>query len=451
MPCGSWCRRIVIGVTSLVPVVGLLLAGGPVVSRAAEPSSTAAESAPFIRRADFAPHYYEMLLGYVPELNLDNVDTARPFRDAYSELVRERRAAAYRSSKSSKVKEEEKDPLASLLTTCEEEQAKVWATQGLSAREKKQALLADDAAKALADTASVLRRDGMVSIPGRKGRLQTPEGRLSLSRLESVLKVKENEKIPSRFGPALIQMLQTEGEPSRLLLVEALARMDGPTASAGLAQRAVFDISAKVRQAAVTALGKRPAEEYRQILLDGLRYPWPMAANHAAEALVNLDCADSLPALRKMTDEPDPSLPFRQADGEKKWLVKEVVRVNHLRNCVLCHAPMGTGKGLVVAPVPTPGQPLPVAYYSDREALADLFVRADTTYLRQDFSLTQFVPHADPWPEQQRFDFLVRTRAATPEEVEFARKPLETYPQRDAVLWAIAELEERAKAKQPKE
>jgi hypothetical protein len=38
------------------------------------------------------------------------------------------------------------------------------------------------------------------------------------------------------------------------------------------------------------------------------------------------------------------------------------------------------------------------------------------TYLRQDFSLLQPVKDAAPWPEMQRFDFLVRTRAVSAEE-----------------------------------
>src|SRR5262249_9361104 len=43
----------------------------------------------------------------------------------------------------------------------------------------------------------------------------------------------------------------------------------------------------------------------------------------------------------------------------------------------------------------------------------DIFVRADVTYLRQDFSEMQPVANAAPWPAMQRFDFLVRTRTLT--------------------------------------
>lgn len=38
------------------------------------------------------------------------------------------------------------------------------------------------------------------------------------------------------------------------------------------------------------------------------------------------------------------------------------------------------------------------------------------TYLRQDFSMMMMVADAAPWPEMQRFDFLVRTRTLTAAE-----------------------------------
>ena len=38
-----------------------------------------------------------------------------------------------------------------------------------------------------------------------------------------------------------------------------------------------------------------------------LRYPWPPAAEHAAEAIVNLGDTDAIGDLRKLVDLPDPS------------------------------------------------------------------------------------------------------------------------------------------------
>jgi len=45
-----------------------------------------------------------------------------------------------------------------------------------------------------------------------------------------------------------------------------------------------------------------------------------------------------------------------------------------------------------------------------------VFVRADVTYLKQDFSVVLPVADHGPWPATQRFDFLVRERAATPSD-----------------------------------
>jgi hypothetical protein len=51
-------------------------------------------------------------------------------------------------------------------------------------------------------------------------------------------------------------------------------------------------------------------------------------------------------------------------------------------------------------------------------------VRIDVTYLRQDFSALMPVADAHPWPEMQRFDFLVRERKLTDDEVVVYRDKL---------------------------
>lgn len=82
-------------------------------------------------------------------------------------------------------------------------------------------------------------------------------------------------------------------------------------------------------------------------------------------------------------------------------------------------------------------------YYS---AQAGLFVRADITYLRQDFSLVQPVTNSGKWPGFQRFDYLLRTRQATAQEVKLLqglqkeKKLSDPYSQRDAVLFALREI-----------
>jgi hypothetical protein len=77
--------------------------------------------------------------------------------------------------------------------------------------------------------------------------------------------------------------------------------------------------------------------------------------------------------------------------------------------------------------VPTPGEELP-SFGGYREFTSpDLLVRADVTYLRQDFSLARKVANAAPWPEMQRFDFLIRSRVLNEQEAasyraEFAKR-----------------------------
>lgn len=236
----------------------------------------------------------------------------------------------------------------------------------------------------------------------------------------------------------LEQVLQSEPPPIRFLLVKQLATIPGPVAGAALARRAIFDVSEELRESAVEAMKARPRAEVRPTLLAALRYPWAPAADHAAEALVNLDDKAAAAPLVRLLDLPDPEAPAFDA-GKKNWVVSELVRVNHLGNCLLCHAPSAGRQDPVRGPVPEPGKPLPVVYYQQSRGS---FVRADTTYLRQDFSVPQPVEKAAPWPEFQRFDYLVRKREVP--DAEGAARAAEArgrdYPQRGAVLFALREL-----------
>ncbi|HEV3418180.1 MAG TPA: hypothetical protein VG056_15250 [Pirellulales bacterium] len=104
-----------------------------------------------------------------------------------------------------------------------------------------------------------------------------------------------------------------------------------------------------------------------------------------------------------------------------------------------------------------PGEPLPRFYYHDDEGN---FVRADVTYLRQDFSVVHEIPDrgSDPWPKAQRFDYVTRTREATSGEIAAATaltaegERTRDYPQRRAVMFAVENLWESIAsdaAKQP--
>jgi hypothetical protein len=122
--------------------------------------------------------------------------------------------------------------------------------------------------------------------------------------------------------------------------------------------------------------------------------------------------------LVNFLDEPDPRAPVvTRFDNRTVPVVRELVRINHHRNCLLCHAP-GTDNNTVSGAVPLRDQPLPPPsqYYQFGPGI--IVVRADVTYLRPDFSVMQRVPDAKPWPEMQRFDFVVRTRPLSFKEAE---------------------------------
>jgi len=241
-------------------------------------------------------------------------------------------------------------------------------------------------------------------------------------------------------APAYLQIMQAKDPESRRKLVTTLARIDGPAATAGLAHRALFDPSRQIRQDALGSLRQRPADQYRQALLDALRYPWPPVAEHAAEALVTLRPSRILPLLEELLTRPDPCAPFQDSSG--KWRVPAIVKVKHLSNCFLCH-PGARPEDEFRASVPVPGQPIIDTTYYDH---GGTFVRPDQVLLRPDFSVSLPVPNEKPWPDQQRFDFLVGFRPLTEREESEALRNLaagsgtQDYPQRRAVQFAIREL-----------
>jgi hypothetical protein len=240
------------------------------------------------------------------------------------------------------------------------------------------------------------------------------------------------------------QMLQTGSPSVRTRAVFFLEASDTTSARKALARVAAFDLDPEIREAAINSLRRRygAVADARPVLLEALRYPWPAVADHAAEALVALDDRDAVFALADLLDKPDPMAPAQNAD--KKWFAPELVRVNHLGNCVLCHAPSNDKSDYVRGVVPKRGEPLPVVYYESRSGS---FIRADVTYLKQDFSVMHEVKEPDKWPDVQRFDYMIRQRELAKDEIARLSRARETttncepnYPQRDAVQWALTRL-----------
>jgi hypothetical protein len=233
---------------------------------------------------------------------------------------------------------------------------------------------------------------------------------------------------------ALMQIFTGQAPDWQVSLAKRLPSFDASDAdkqavTEALVSLAVFAPDRDVREEAQKSLTGRDTKNADAILRRGLRYPWPDVARNAADLVVQLRRTDLADELKQMLSEPDPRAPVMQkVDGKNVPVVRELVRVNHLRNCMLCHPAVNApdflqdrsdtakiGHVFLSGTVPIPGTQVPTDY-TVLAPPVDLLVRADATYLRQDFSRLERVPDAAPWPEMQRFDFLVRNRVVSAEE-----------------------------------
>ena len=229
---------------------------------------------------------------------------------------------------------------------------------------------------------------------------------------------------------ALMQMLAAESAEMRLGLVKYLTAMPHVDATRALAKLAIFSAEDEVRTAAIESLKVRREKDYTDILLKGLRYPWPAVAKHSAEAIAKMGRTDLIPDLVGILATNDPRMPATKVEaGKSVAVVHEMVKINHHRNCMMCHSPAhDANPNAITAQVPIPGQPLPSPSqgYQSVSPSPDLMIRVDVTYLRQDFSASLAVADAAPWPEMQRFDFFVRERKLTSDEAAEYREKLTT-------------------------
>lgn len=220
------------------------------------------------------------------------------------------------------------------------------------------------------------------------------------------------EKVRQHYAPALDYAFQRASSRVRMKLVQTLAAMPGADGPLLAARRAVFDTSPDVREAAVNALAKADPALIRPTFLAALRYPLPAAADHAALALVELKDRGAVPHLRALLSQPSPDVPYRAPDD--RWVKRSVVSIDRQHNCLLCHRPRRE-KGRTV--------PDPTGHL-----------------LRPDFSVT-----IDPGLGQRQYDFVTRVRPLSDDErkqhlIRRAAPPPPTYPQREAVRFAIKHL-----------
>lgn len=241
--------------------------------------------------------------------------------------------------------------------------------------------------------------------------------------------------------PCIQQMLQADGPDIRRMSVELLRGIPTPAATEALVRWAVFDVESANRAAAVDALRDRDREAITRSLLVLIRYPWPRAVEHAAEALVALGCRDAVPLLAALLALADPDAPRApELAGSSLRFRREMVRVNHARNCLMCHPPSPIATDLVRGAIPDQSQPLAPpttpAYYTG----TNQFVHASTTYLRQEFSVVLPVANPGPWPDHQRYDYLI---GVYPAKDGAAAVPEAQSPFRAAILFALRELSGR--------
>ena len=236
------------------------------------------------------------------------------------------------------------------------------------------------------------------------------------------------------------QILQIDHPRLRLEFVDKLRKSDSAVAVKLLVNKAKFDLVPEVRTAAIDALAEIAPEKYRKLLLEGFSYPWHVVAEHSAEALVRLNDQDSIPELIKMLDMPHPHFPVT-VNGQ--LVQRELVGINHMRNCLLCHAPSVSSEDSTRGLVPHSTRPLPAHYYTGRDGDPVPFaVRADITYLEQDFSVVQPVANPGPWPRDQRFDYVVRSKKVTPAQAASTAQRISQTPNRyrNAIIFALRQL-----------
>jgi hypothetical protein len=265
---------------------------------------------------------------------------------------------------------------------------------------------------------------------------------LSSDQLATVLAA-EKEWLRADRIPALMQVLTVGPEASRVVLARHLGAVPGTEASEALVQVALFDPHPDVRREAVASLARRPPAEYRGLLLRGLEFPRTIIAEHAAEALLALRQTETVPALLRLLDGPDPRAPYRKRNAQGRY-VREVVRIDHKLNCLLCHPPSFRATDPARRPVPPlrePPQTGGVGYLAAAPQRNETFVRADVTYLKQDYSVMLRV-NSGTRREERRFDLFVRERLATQADAAaaLARKQAGATGHQKAVAFALREL-----------
>jgi hypothetical protein len=305
-----------------------------------------------------------------------------------------------------------------------------------------------------ATLALLARRADLAGLPlrrGQSGRLTTAEAR-TLEKAAGELQNMKGDQLAARLAAdkawlgaerigALMQVLMVEPEASRVVLAQHLGAIKGKQASAALAQMVLFDPHPDVRREAITSLQRRRAAEYRDLLLRGFRSPWVVPAEHAAEALAALRRTETVPALLRLLGSSDPQAPYDKGNNSVRY-VKELVRIDHKFNCLMCHPPSFRSSDPARRAVPPLRETVVgLGYFARVPQQTETLVRADVTYLKQDYSVILQVKRGGN-QEARRFDLFIRERVATPADMVAAlvRKKAGPTGHQKAIRFALREL-----------
>jgi HEAT repeat protein len=123
-----------------------------------------------------------------------------------------------------------------------------------------------------------------------------------------VNEAKTNNIDPSASVATLMQVLGHEDGQTRLELVEYLGTLSCADSTRALARMAIFSQEANIRASAVKSLKLRRDCDYTDVLVSGLKYPWPQVAEAASDAIVQLGRTDLIANLIDVLEKPDPVL-----------------------------------------------------------------------------------------------------------------------------------------------
>jgi hypothetical protein len=239
---------------------------------------------------------------------------------------------------------------------------------GLPFLRGKDCVLPAEQAKRLA-VASLETRRALAEADGVRARSQSKSSAQSESQSLADLETRvyffwEFTKLKAEMTPAVHQILSAQSNLHRYLLAKHLTDVKGPQATQTLVKLALYDLNADVRSQALKELAQRPKEEYLDDVVKAFRHPWEPVNQHASQAAVFLQLKELIPELVAMFSEPEPTAPFtvKTDDGKQKTMIRELVRINHHRNCLLCHAPIGdlrVTRDMAVGPVTSMDDELP--------------------------------------------------------------------------------------------